>query len=82
MRRLEMKAQLTKLAAVVAMAIGLVVGTTGATSAFTTVPWAERLVAGDAGYDGKRMIEVSADGDGTPRAGYMVGRFFVGFLPE
>lgn len=73
-----MKTQMTKLAAVVALAIALAFGTAGTTTARSTVPCTERREAGG----GKRVIQFSADKDGTPRAGYMVGRFFVGFLPE
>jgi hypothetical protein len=73
-----MKTPVTKLAAVVAVAIALAFGTAGTTTARTTVPWTERPEAGG----GKRVIQISAGKDGTPRAGYMVGRFFVGFLPE
>ena len=77
-----MRAQATKLAAVMAMVIGLALGTVGATTAATSIPCIEALEIGGAGDARTTSVRVSADGDGTPRVGYMVARSFVGFLPE
>ena len=78
-----MKAQMTKLAAAAAVAIGLALGAVGSAAATTTtVPRLEPLEAGGgAGNARTRGIELGTDGDGTPRYGYMVGQHFVGFLP-
>ena len=78
-----MRTQMTKLTAVAAMAIELALGTAGATTAATSVPCAEQLEAGGGvGNARPTVIGVRTDGDGAPPAGYMVGRFFVGFHPE
>jgi hypothetical protein len=73
----------TTLAAVAAMAIGVAVGTVEATAAATSIRGVEQLEAGGgAGNARTRVIDVGTNGDVTPRAGYMVGTDFLGFLPE
>ena len=78
-----MKAQTTRLAAVAAMAIGLALGAVGSAAATTTtVPRFEPLEAGGgAGNARAALVALGTDGDGTPRYGYMVGRYFVGVRP-
>jgi hypothetical protein len=78
-----MKAYVTKLTTVVAMAMVLVLGSTGETTAAAPISCAkETETGGRVDNGGTRVIEVSTDRYGTPRAGHMVGQFFVGFLPE
>ncbi len=77
-----MRARMTKLAAVAVVAVGLAIGTMGAATASTADPCRDLPVAGGGGSARAAMIQFSIDGDGTRRAGYAVGRFFVGFLPE
>ncbi len=77
-----MRAPVTKRAMAVVVAIGLAFGSVGATDAATSVPWVEPLEAGGRAFDEQtRVIELGVDGDGVPRAGYMCGRTFVGFVP-
>ena len=75
-----MRVQMMKPVAVAAVAIAVTIGGIGAASA-ATVRCVEPLEGGGGG-ERTRRIEISTDGDGTSRAGYMVGRFFVGFLSE
>ncbi len=77
-----MWAWMTKLTAVAVVAVGLAIGTGGAATASTADPCMDLPVAGDGGNASTRGIQVNSDGAGTSRAGYIVGRFFVGFLPE
>ena len=72
-----MRAQMAKLAAVAAVAIAVAVGTVHGGDGAGFAP-----LDGGAVAEPTRVIEVGSDGDGTPRAGYMVGKHFLGFLPE
>jgi hypothetical protein len=78
-----MQAQITKLAAVATMAIGLALGAVGSAAAMTSVPCFEPLDAGGgAGNARTPVLWLNTDADGTQRYGYMVGQHFVGFLAE
>ena len=79
-----MKPQMTKLAAVAAIALSLAVGVGTATGATTvTRPGWEGLDgAGGSGNARKQVFRLYTDDNGTQRYGYMVGQYFVGFTPE
>ena len=77
-----MRAQITKLAAVATMAVGLALGIGTAAATPVTVPHWEGLDgAGGRGNARVARVQLTNDQDGETRAGYMVGRHFVGFLP-
>ena len=79
-----MVTQVAKLAAVVTTAIGLALGGGAATGATTVTrpAWDGLDGAGGSGNARKQVVQLYTDEDGTQRYGYMVGQYFVGFLPE
>lgn len=77
-----MKTQVTKLAAA-AMVLGLVLSGGAAAGALSVASPEQPEARGGAGNYAAKVIRISTDRDGAPRAGYMAGRyFFVGNLAE
>ena len=79
-----MQAQITKLAAVATMAMGLALTATPAGATTVTLPaWEGLDGAGGGGNARAAVVRLNAGQDGEQEPGYMVGRHFVGFqLPE
>ena len=77
-----MKMQKTKLAAA-AMVLGLTLSGGAATGALSVANPEQPEARGGASNYAAKVIRVSTDKDGAPRAGYMAGRYyFVGNLAE
>lgn len=78
-----MRAHVTKLAAVAAMALGLALGGgMGVGSTPLCLSQWDTLDEGSGSCNTRaRVIRLETDENGEQRAGYMVGRHFVGFLP-
>jgi hypothetical protein len=79
-----MRAHVTKLTAVAAMAVGLALGGSAEGATPVTLPHWEGLDgAGGSGNARMEVVQLDSDRGGEARAGRMVGRSFVGFqFPE